>query len=165
MLNVGHALGQILNSSQQVTGANTNGCRFIPEESQWPSPQDWADLNQTVNGRLIANIPPGAPCYKTTYDVQSGKYDLSTFDEAACAKVRDNWHDPLFHEQSSSSIMQTFFANNSCNPIADQSDGQCGIGNYVQYAINVAGDEDVKAGLAFAQKTNIRLLIRNTGHE
>lgn len=61
--------------------------------------------------------------------------------------------------------MQTYFANNSCNPIADQSGGKCGIGSYVQYAIDVTGDADVEAGLVFAQKNNIRLLIRNTGHE
>ena len=61
--------------------------------------------------------------------------------------------------------MQTYFANNSCKPIADQSDGKCGIGSYAQYAIDVSGDTDVRAGLAFAQENNIRVLIRNTGHE
>ncbi|KAI9729259.1 MAG: hypothetical protein M1835_003640, partial [Candelina submexicana] len=61
--------------------------------------------------------------------------------------------------------MQTYFANNSCNPIADQSEGKCGIGSYVQYAIDVPEDADVRAGLAFAEKNNIRLSFRNTGHE
>lgn len=41
--------------------------------------------------------------------------------------------------------MQTYFANNSCNPINVQ--GDCGIGSYVQYAIDVAGHAGVKAGL------------------
>ena len=138
-----------------------NGCRVIPSDPQWPSPQQWAELNKTVNGRLVATIPIGAPCYKSTYDVITGQYDLSTYNEAACAKVKAGWHDPAFHERSSSSIMQTYFAQNGCNPIAVPNDGKCGLGSYIRYAINVAGDEDV----AFAQKNNVRLLIRNTGHE
>ncbi|KAL8703592.1 MAG: hypothetical protein Q9201_003240 [Fulgogasparrea decipioides] len=59
--------------------------------------------------------------------------------------------------------MQTYFANNSCNPINVQ--GDCGIGSYVHYAIDIRSDQDAVAGIAFAQKYNIRLVIRNTGHD
>ena len=142
-----------------------DGCRYIPSDPRWPSTQQWAMLNETVGGRLIATRPAGAPCYKSTYNVKTGDYDISTYDQNACANVQKSWHETSFHEESSSSIMQTYFANNSCNPIADQSGDKCGIGSYVQYAIDVTGDADVRAGLAFAQKNNIRLLIRNTGHE
>lgn len=61
--------------------------------------------------------------------------------------------------------MQTYFANDSCNPIVDQSGGKGGIGSYAQYSINVIGDADAIAGIAFAKKHNIRLLVRNIGHE
>jgi hypothetical protein len=39
------------------------------------------------------------------------------------------------------------------------------LGNYVDYAINVSGADDAVAGVQFAQKNNIRLVIKNTGHE
>ena len=161
----GSSVGQPANNTQPQTSAIAGGCRLIPSDAQWPSAQQWAALNKTVGGRLIATVPAGAPCYKSTFDVKTGGFSLSTFDEVACANVQNSWHEPSFHEESSSSVMQTYFANNSCNPIVDQSFGKCGIGNYVQYAIDVTGDADVKAGLAFAQRNNIRLLIRNTGHE
>ena len=141
------------------------GCRFVPTDPGWPSKQDWDSLNTTVGGRLIANVPIGAPCYQSTYDVVTQEYDLSTYDAAACAAVQQGWHSPTLHESSSSSIMQTYFANNSCNPIADQSGGKCGIGSYAQYSIDVTGDADAAAGIAFAKEHNIRLLVRNTGHE
>lgn len=35
----------------------------------------------------------------------------------------------------------------------------------MDYAINITGAEDAAAGLKFAQKNNIRLVIKNTGHE
>lgn len=148
------------------TTPRKDGCRYIPQDPEWPSSDQWDALNRTVDGRLIATVPAGAPCYRSTFDVKTQKYDLSaTEDQAACAAVQKGWHDPAFHEESSSSIMQTYFANNSCNPIADQSGGKCGIGSYVQYAIKVTGDEDARAGISFARRNNIRLIIRNTGHE
>ena len=134
-------------TDQESLPSQTKGCRVISSDPQWPSAQDWAALNDTVSGRLIASIPPGAPCYKNTYDVKTGTFDLAMYDEAACQEVQKAWHEPAFHEESSSSVMQTYFTNNSCNPIADQSEDKCGIGNYVQYAIRISGDEDVKVGI------------------
>lgn len=139
------------------------GCRNVPGDPGWPSQAQWAKLNASVDGRLIRTIPPGAPCYQKTYNVADFKDDIDVYENASCTAVQTNWHLPSWHEQSSSSVMQTYFANNSCNPINVQ--GDCGIGSYVQYAINVTGDDDAKAGLKFAQKHNIRLLVRNTGHE
>jgi len=41
----------------------------------------------------------------------------------------------------------------------------CELGNYVSYSINVTGADDVVAGIEFAKANNIRLVIKNTGHE
>ena len=54
--------------------------------------------------------------------------------------------------------------NQSCDPYTPQS-SPCQIGNYVEYAIAVTGASDVAAGLKFVQEKNIRLVIKNTGHE
>jgi len=60
--------------------------------------------------------------------------------------------------------MQAYFANQSCDPFTAES-SPCLVGNYVRYAINVTTADDVIAGVNFASKNNIRLVIRNTGHE
>ncbi|KAF3001074.1 hypothetical protein E8E14_001248 [Neopestalotiopsis sp. 37M] len=60
--------------------------------------------------------------------------------------------------------MAPFFANQSCDPWQPQS-RPCELGNYVAYAVDVAGVEDVQATIAFARDKNIRLVIRNTGHD
>lgn len=65
---------------------------------------------------------------------------------------------------SSSSIMAPFFANQSCDPYTPESQ-PCTLGSYVDYAINVTEPSDIARGIAFATKNNIRLVIRNTGHE
>ena len=43
-------------------------------------------LNATVNGNLLAALPPTAPCYKS---VES----IPTYNATACAKVRANFTD------------------------------------------------------------------------
>lgn len=60
--------------------------------------------------------------------------------------------------------MQTYFANQSCDAFTSKS-RPCLLGNYVNYAVNVSTTDDVVAAIQFAQKNNIRFVIRNTGHE
>lgn len=66
--------------------------------------------------------------------------------------------------QSSSSIMAPFFANGTCDPF-HSVEQKCSLGNYVVNAVNVSKPEHVSKALAFATKYNIRVVIRNTGHE
>ena len=65
---------------------------------------------------------------------------------------------------SSSSEMAPFYAGNSCIPFTPIS-SPCTLGNYVDFAINVSEPADIAQGVAFATKYNVRLVIRNTGHE
>lgn len=60
--------------------------------------------------------------------------------------------------------MQTFFANQSCDPFTAPA-RPCRLGNYVSYAVNVSTSEHVVAAVNFARENNVRLVIRNTGHE
>ena len=67
-------------------------------------------------------------------------------------------------EEDPSSIMNPWQQNASCDPFtAEQS--PCLLGNYVSYSIKVTSWQDVAAGIQFAQKKNIRLVVKNTGHE
>jgi len=60
--------------------------------------------------------------------------------------------------------MAPFFANRSCDPFMPRS-YQCVIGTYIQYAVNVSCAADVATGIKFSQERNIRLVVRNTGHD
>ncbi|KAF5026926.1 hypothetical protein F66182_956 [Fusarium sp. NRRL 66182] len=41
----------------------------------------------------------------------------------------------------------------------------CELGNYVGYSINASSAADIAAGVKFAKENNIRLVIKNTGHD
>lgn len=60
--------------------------------------------------------------------------------------------------------MAPYWMNNSCSPFTSPNTS-CTLGNLAQYAINVSSADDVIAGLQFARANNIRLTIKNTGHD
>ncbi|KAJ5720413.1 FAD binding domain protein [Penicillium malachiteum] len=68
------------------------------------------------------------------------------------------------HYQTPSSPMASWFANFSCDPFLPP-EVPCELGGLQKYAVNVSGAEDVLATLNFVQQNNIRLVIRNTGHD
>ena len=143
-------------------------CRKLPQDKDWPSQQVWKVLNATVGGRLIATTPLASPCHDPNYDA------------AKCDALRAGWVYPqtqyvLHHEDpqnpansssfdSSSSIVAPYFQNQSCDPFTPQSSA-CKVGTYPSYAIKVTKASDAVAGMIFAQLNNVRLVIKNTGHE
>lgn len=60
--------------------------------------------------------------------------------------------------------MAAAVANESCDPFA-ASTGTCRLGNMVSYAVNVSSPAEIAQTIAYATEKNIRLVIRNTGHE
>ena len=51
------------------------------------------------------------------------------------------------------------FVNQSCDPFLPRS-ADCVVGSYVDYSLRVEGPSDITAGIDFAKKNNIRLIIR-----
>ena len=60
--------------------------------------------------------------------------------------------------------MQTYFTDNSCDPWTDRTT-PCQLGNYASYSVRVRDASDVAKTVKFAKDKNIRLVIKNTGHE
>jgi hypothetical protein len=60
--------------------------------------------------------------------------------------------------------MAPWFQNNTCSPFGDPST-HCFLGNYASYSIDVRSIQDVQAGLEFAQSRNVRLVVKNSGHD
>ena len=59
--------------------SNSIGCKLIPGDPGWPEPQTWAQLNQSVDGRLIATVPIGHVCHDPT------------FDQEECTRLQNEW--------------------------------------------------------------------------
>lgn len=135
---------------------STTSCRCFPGDACWPSSQQWASFNKTVGGQLVATVPIASACHNGFPGV--------SYDAEKCAYIQANWDEPTLHDMTSSSPMAPIFANMSCDPFTAIG-GQCIIGSYVPYAVNASSASDYIQTLAFAKQYNIRLVIRNTGHD
>lgn len=160
-------------------------CRYLPGDDQWPDNAQWAALNQSLGGRLIATVPQASVCHNIPY---------LHYDRAACQALASTWdsaqtlyvdllisgfgNGPQEHKivadnaiagrwkslPHPAEIINPFFQNQSCDPFTPYSQ-KCDLGNYAVYSINVTGPEDVARGIQFAKTNNVRLVIKNTGHE
>ncbi|KAF2843057.1 FAD-binding domain-containing protein [Patellaria atrata CBS 101060] len=130
----------------------TKDCYYLPQDQEWPSVSEWAQLNKSVDGRLIAGRPMAEVCRR------------STFQSESCADLKKEWILANPHFQDPVSFYSPYWLNNTCSPFAD-ADAPCDMGNLPSYAINVSSAADVAAGLRFARTKNIRLTIKNTGHD
>ncbi|KAF4457088.1 putative isoamyl alcohol oxidase [Fusarium austroafricanum] len=132
--------------------ASPKVCRCFPGDSCWPSSDEWNNLNKTVSGRLVETVPLGSPCHDPNYDAEE------------CKRIKREWLYSSIHSESSSSMMAPLFANQSCDPFQPRGK-PCTLGNYVRYAVNATSADDVIAAVNFAREKNVRLVIRNTGHD
>lgn len=146
-------LSLLLSSSWAIPSKRDgiSSCRPLPEDVSWPSNSEWTQLNDTLGGRLIRGRPLASPCFG------------SERSERECDAILGNWTqlDPrLAHPIE---VMSPYWTNNSCSPFLQN--GTCVLGNLASYAINVSSADDVVAGLQFVRNHNVRLTIKNTGHD
>ena len=127
----------------------------MPGDGCWPSQSDWNTFNQSVGGRLVATIPLASPCHNDVF---------AAYNATECQYLQNNWWFPDIHIATSNSIMAPFFANQSCDPFAALN-ASCVVGTLVQYSVNASSVSDCQKTIRFAQQHNIRLVIRNTGHD
>jgi hypothetical protein len=133
-------------------GLNHEDCRCLLADKCWPNTREWNNFNITLDGKLLAMTPIGSVCH------------LISYNENEYTKLRSGWNSAETHISSPSSIMASFFANYSCDPFTPK-ESPCDIGTYVSYTVNATSASDYQKTIDFARRNNIRITIRNTGHD
>ncbi|PLB48795.1 FAD binding domain protein [Aspergillus steynii IBT 23096] len=131
-------------------------CRCFPDDPCWPTQDEWQTFNQSIAGNLIAVDPIGDVCHI------NGPF--GSYDSQACADLLARWSIPATHSETAFSLMAAWWANDSCSPFTSK-DSPCTVGPLARYAANVTSADEVRKVLDFTQRRNIRLVIRNTGHD
>ena len=64
-------------------------------------------------------------------------------------------------------MMSPFWQGRTCEPpsIFPSPTGNCTLGGYPTYAINATNVAQIQLGINFARNNNIRLMVKNTGHD
>ncbi|KAF2738109.1 FAD/FMN-containing isoamyl alcohol oxidase-like protein MreA [Polyplosphaeria fusca] len=132
-------------------------CKSFPGDAQWPSAARWEAFNSSLNGALIKGIPPAASCYSGPY------YNAERCSATTRGQRSSLWtmEDPIIPN------MQWQLGNpcpvpraNITPPIED-----CKIASFPAYAVNATNAKHVQLAVNFARNNNIRLVIKNTGHD
>ncbi|KAI9375901.1 hypothetical protein BJX61DRAFT_531250 [Aspergillus egyptiacus] len=132
------------------------GCKCTPIDECWKI-IDWNALNRTIAGKLLRNTPPALTCYTG-----------AEYDKEACAYALSQWSNTTF--QANQPVGYAYPLDDNC-PVLDQTAGRvpwpghCHLGPSPVYTVNATEPDDLMAGIAFAQTHNVRLVIRNTGHD
>ena len=109
-------------------------------------------------------MPLAAPCYTNT-----GVYSAS-----ACKTVRESWSDPHFHVNDPTSAMFPLYQGRTCmptetdggdDPSSSSAAANCTLGGYATYSVAVTKVSHIQLALNFARNLNLRLVVRNTGHD
>ncbi|CAG7920491.1 unnamed protein product [Penicillium olsonii] len=140
-----------------IAAPEAQHCRCRPHEECWPSHQEWSNLNDTIHGNLVAVRPVASVCHG------------SEFDESACKAVTDQWHDSRWRAAQPGAVQwenwESWAEHDQTCYIESRNDTKCGQGRVSLYSAKVQTAEDIQKAVNFARTNNLRLAIRNSGHD
>ncbi|KAH6635628.1 hypothetical protein B0J18DRAFT_53995 [Chaetomium sp. MPI-SDFR-AT-0129] len=137
-------------------GAEPADCRAFPGNPSWPSAATWSLLNTTLSGTLLQTVPLAAPCY-ADWPAQ--------YDAAVCANLTTNWGDPYLHIADPTSAMFPLFQGLTCLPTDNPTGGNCTLGGFASYSVAAKETRQIQLAVNFARNENLRLVVKNTGHD
>ncbi|OBT74508.1 hypothetical protein VF21_06906 [Pseudogymnoascus sp. 05NY08] len=135
--------------------SNNGGCKCGPSDRCWPAPLIWNVFNLTLGGKLIADTPPAISCY-----------DGPQKNLEKCASLQADLKNSTYI--GNSPVAPGFPVNDQCPPVnfaAGEVAGTCTMGGLPRYTVDATNPLQVSAAVVFAHLSNIRLVIRNTGHD
>jgi hypothetical protein len=129
--------------------------RKYPDSLEYPTKADWQSFNTSIDGHLLVGHPPGHFCYDPHFD-RAKCYEAYTASSSSASIL-----------EQPTAIDYPWWGGLGCQPTAGtRGDKQgCGIGNYPNYVVDSYKTEYVQKAVIFARKHNLRLTIKNTGHD
>jgi FAD/FMN-containing dehydrogenase len=145
-----------------LVAASDPGYDCRPGQKCWPSVREWQQFNASIDGHLYETVPIAAPCYKNS----------PYYDEAACKVVEEYYGDSVSRGEH---FGQTYWLNwetcrnSGCTLLEPNPEETmyptCSIGRLASYYVEVREPSHISAALKFAKTHNIRISIKNTGHD
>ncbi|KAK4195981.1 hypothetical protein QBC40DRAFT_235260 [Triangularia verruculosa] len=157
-VNFGFEAKQLTRYAPPVT-VNYSGprCKIGPQDAGWPAADEWARLNTTLDGKLLRPSPAPAVCYPgPSYNAGACEFLVG----GAARRTRFWLDDPL-------GVLSPWTQGNTCLLSANVSGParSCTRGGFPDYVVNATSVKDIQVAVNFARNNNIRLIIKNTGHD
>ncbi|KAF8624469.1 hypothetical protein AX15_005859 [Amanita polypyramis BW_CC] len=153
-------LPSLLPYLSQASGQLAPACRCLSYQSCWPSTSEFSQLESQLSQPLIKPVPPASACYPPSNP--SGN----------CTAVQDhltdaNWRSDLPGSTQILNFESYVFKNGTINACYyNTSLGfPCDQGNIPVLGVEAKEVRDVQVAVRFAKTHNLKLIIKNTGHD
>ena len=141
-------------------GESLPRCRCLYGQSCWPNAAAFSTLASQVSQPLLHPVPPAFACYPPSSP--SGD----------CAEVVAHYTDGVWRATQPGALQQpnfeTFiFPNGTISAcyLNVNLGMPCQQGSVPPIGVNASSAQDIQAAVKFANKHNLRLVIKNTGHD
>ncbi|KAM7194560.1 FAD binding domain containing protein [Naviculisporaceae sp. PSN 640] len=140
-------------------------CKTYPGDKDWPTERIWSLFNYLLgNGALIKTVPEAAICYP-------GWANQTAYSPSKCEGITSTWNNSTLRGQDPTSIRSILFQGMTCMPpnytalFLGNQVGSCTVGGFPEYSINVSTVAQVQLAVNIARELDLRLVIKNTGHD
>ncbi|KAE8423629.1 hypothetical protein BDV36DRAFT_279148 [Aspergillus pseudocaelatus] len=136
-------------------------CR--PGKPCWPNDSEWNQFNTTLGGNLYATLPLAASCY-----LGSKTYDRNACDKVASSYTNSTTRSAVYGASEILNWETCHEAGCTLQSLLPQLPpvlNQCTPGRLSQYYVNATHPSHVSETIKFARRHNLRLSIKNTGHD
>ncbi|KAF9975821.1 hypothetical protein BGZ73_000362 [Actinomortierella ambigua] len=128
-------------------------CKCQPTQPCWPSSSLWSAFNETVGGRLIATKPVARECHAEYYD------------KAKCDAIKEVYYYSVWRQNQPGAFQMANWETLRGEGCLLNQTTTCLQGAVPLYTVNVSTIADVQESVRFAAKHNLRLSVKNTGHD
>ncbi|KAH8432946.1 uncharacterized protein LDX57_010580 [Aspergillus melleus] len=142
------------NSSVSKRSAR-HSCKLMPGDFWWPLDLVWDIFDLLLGGRLIKASPLAAVCYP----------DWPEYDADKCTDLASQWTSSDLHMGDPTSIMLPLYEGRTCMASGFNYTDTCKMGAYPSYVVNVSSVAQIQLAVNFARNLNLRLVVKNTGHD
>jgi hypothetical protein len=159
---------------------NVPYCRCRPWEPCWPTEEEWAAFNTSIDGGLVRLKPVGYVCHEPTFNC-SACDDILTQSRDSLWRASQPGNSPRSRitlrrsgsatNKLSEGTLQNWvwesgsFPNETCMVGTSARGSLCYQGRIPLYSAIVLSTQHVQKAIIFAKERNLRLVIKNTGHD
>ncbi|KAH7009889.1 hypothetical protein EDB80DRAFT_415164 [Ilyonectria destructans] len=141
-------------ASRKRAARSLPNCKTFPGDFLWPNQIIWQVLNLVTGGSLIKTVPIGAACYD----------DFGVYDATRCSFVINQFTNSSLHIADPTSSMSPLYQGLTCQPSEDPA-GTCTLGGFPSYVVDAKNVAHIQLAVNFARALNLRLVVKNTGHD
>ncbi|KAK1972883.1 FAD binding domain-containing protein [Colletotrichum sublineola] len=132
-------------------------CKTYPGDILYPTELVWNIFDLLLGGALTKTVPQASVCYN----------DFGNFDKAKCDFLTANWvNGSHIHTEDPTAINAVLFEGLTCMPPAiNVGETDCKVGGLPSYVVEATNVAQVQLAVNFARNLNLRLVVKNTGHD